>query len=181
MNTWIVLLRGINVGGSNRLPMADLRAALSDDGFTDVCTYIQSGNIVLSAEDGLDTGAVAARIGATIDHRFGFSPSVWAITLDRFDEVIEANPFPQAAAYPKLVHFVLTAGPPAPSTLDELSALVVPGEEVHVEGDMIYLFAPHGIGRSKMAAAVGKASRTNTTSRNYRSIMAIRKLAEQGR
>ncbi len=159
--------------------MAELRDALTNDGFADVCTYIQSGNIVLASVDGLDSGTVSARIRAVIGDRFGFSPSVWAITRDQFDQAVEANPFPQAETDPKLVHFVFTAGSPAPSTLDELRSLAVPGEEAEVDGDVIYLFTPHGLGRSKMAAAVNKVSQTDTTARNYRSVKAIQELAGQ--
>ena len=81
MNAYVVLMRGINVGGKNKIPMAELKLRLEELGFADVATYIQSGNVVLRSE--LDAAAVSAKIEAMLPRKFQLdSPTVRVAALD---------------------------------------------------------------------------------------------------
>ncbi len=93
MNTWVILLRGINVGGKNKLPMAALRECLADLGFEDVVTYIQSGNVVLRSE--LGAGEIQQLIERELPKRFELDSElikVLAISAQQLAEVIERRP-----------------------------------------------------------------------------------------
>jgi uncharacterized protein (DUF1697 family) len=100
---YLALLRGINVGGKNRLPMASLRELLGQIGATEVRTYIQSGNAVF-AHSARETGELAQRISAAIAKAHGFAPAVWVLRMADFERAIAHNPFPEAAEEPKTLH-----------------------------------------------------------------------------
>lgn len=103
MATWIALLRGVNVGGRNRLPMADLRRIFADAGCSSVSTYIQSGNVVFSATI-KSTDCLAGRIAGAIETGFGFRPGIHLLTGAQLEQAIADNPFPDAVDDPKSLH-----------------------------------------------------------------------------
>src|SRR6185436_13604068 len=96
MKICIALLRGINVGGKNLLPMKELVAMLADLGAQKVKAYIQSGNVVF-AWKGKDTSQLANQIRAEINRRRGFDPHILLLELKEFEKVIQQNPFPAEA------------------------------------------------------------------------------------
>lgn len=155
---YIVLLRGINVGGHNKLPMADLRAALTEAGFTKVRSYIQSGNLVLTAPSN-----PREKIEALLKSRFAIESKALCWTAEQFQELAAANPF--ADAEPKSVHYFFCADIPA-LDVKAMDLLRVASERVQTVGKMIFLHAPDGIGRSKLAAAMDRTAGTDTTARN---------------
>ncbi len=175
MTTWIVLLRGVNVGGHRKLPMAALRELLSEVGFGNVRTYIQSGNIVLDSPDS-DSDSVARSIRDAIEGRFGFAPHTFALDIDAFDDAIAANPFRQGKQDPKAVHFFFLAEPDPAADLGGLRELATQGEEFVLTERVLYLHTPNGFGRSKLVERLHRYIRTETTARNYRSVLAIRAL-----
>lgn len=97
MNTYIALIRGINVGGRNKLPMKDLRDVLEGLGHQAVRTYLQSGNVVFQSKNG-DGRKLARDIGAAIRENHPFAPEVLVLTMDELRDVLAANPFPEARA-----------------------------------------------------------------------------------
>ncbi len=175
MTTWIVLLRGVNVGGRHKLPMAALRELLAEVGFENVRTYIQSGNIVLESADG-DRHSVARSIRAAIEGRFGFAPHTFVLDVDAFDAAIAANPFSQGDEDPKAVHFFFMAEPDPTADLDALRQLATQGEEFALTAGVFYLHTPNGFGRSKLVERMRRFIGAETTARNYRSVRAIRAL-----
>lgn len=175
MTTWIVLLRGVNVGGHRRLPMAALRELLAEVGFGNVRTYIQSGNIVLDSPDG-DRDSVARSVQGAIEGRFGFAPHTFVLDVDAFDAAIVANPFPEGKQDPKAVHLFFLAEPDPAADLDGLRELATQGEEFVLTETVFYLHTPNGFGRSKLAERLHRFIGTETTARNYRSVQAIRAL-----
>src|SRR5580704_10248557 len=97
MATHVALLRGINLGGRNRVAMADLRALVSDLGHTDVATYIQSGNVLFTAEasaDSADSAALARAMTEAIEARLGVTAPVVVVTREELGEILAANPYP---------------------------------------------------------------------------------------
>lgn len=170
MNKYVLLLRGINVGGHNKLPMADLRDILASLGYEDIATYIQSGNVVLSAKTAPD----AAAITAAIDKRFGFSPRILVVAGKQFVAVADANPYKDDDLDGKFLHVWYLAGPAA-ADMDGLEARKGPNERFTLTEDAFYLRAPDGIARSKLANDVEKLLGVEGTGRNLNT---VRKLLE---
>jgi uncharacterized protein (DUF1697 family) len=162
---FVVLLRGINVGGHNKLPMKDLREILEALGYDSVQTYIQSGNAVLSAAARPD----AAGIAAAIEKRFGFAPGVLVISAKQFRAVADANPYVDEAEEPKHLHISFLSQPAAPD-MDALSSRKSATEQYTLTDDAFYLLAPDGIGRSKLAADVERLLGVEATGRNLNTV-----------
>lgn len=167
----IILLRGINVGGHNKLPMAEFKTVLEGLGARDVKTYIQSGNAVLRGN--IDGQA----IGAAIEDAKGFRPSVMVLSRARFVAIADANPFPNAEG--KTVHIWFLAEPPHFDTkrADELATST---ERYRVTDTAIYLHAPDGIGRSKLAAKIEALAQVPATARNWNTMIKLLTLSKQG-
>ena len=160
MATHVALLRGINVGGKNKVAMADLREVVAELGHDDVSTYIQSGNVLFSPDQGdADTSALAAALAAAITDRLGVSAPVVVLTRDELAAAIAANPFP-AEPDPKRVHAVLLSGAlgaEAAGKIDDAlarSAGKDARDELATVGRTLYLHTPDGFGNSELAAAV---------------------------
>lgn len=175
MTTWIVLLRGVNVGGRHKLPMAALRVLLAEVGFQNVRTYIQSGNVVLDSQHG-DRDSVARSVRDAIEGRFGFAPHTFVLDADTLDAAIAANPFAQGGQDPKAVHFFFLAEPDPTADLDGLRELATQGEEFALTERVLYLHTPNGFGRSRLVERLPRYVHTDTTARNLRSVRAIRAL-----
>ncbi|MEO1087012.1 MAG: DUF1697 domain-containing protein, partial [Acidobacteriota bacterium] len=177
MTTFVALLRGINVGGKNVLPMKDLKAMLTDLGAAGVRTYIQSGNAVFSAEADAAAG-LGDRLADAIEAARGFRPQTLVLGAAELAAIADANPFPEATAEPKTLHFfVLERTPPAPD-LDALRAIARDSERFELIDRCFYLHAPDGIGRSKLAAKAEKALGVPATARNRRTLSKILELAD---
>lgn len=175
MNTYIALLRGINVGGKHSLPMKELVGLLEGLGAEAVKTYIQSGNVVFQSAS-TDTQALASRITAAINQKKGFEPQVLILTLAAFDEAMAENPFPEAEEDPRSLHLgFLESVPPSPK-LDELEALRKENERFRLVGSVFYLHAPDGIGRSKLAEKSERLLGVPMTDRNWRTVCKLREL-----
>ena len=173
---WVALLRGINVGGSNRLPMAELRELFTKAGCADVRTYIQSGNVVFRATDE-EHEELAARLADEIEEARGFRPGILLLTRDDLDAAAEANPFPEAASEPKTLHLWFLAHEPADPDLDTLDDLRVATERYELHRSVLYLWAPDGFGRSKLAGRAERAVGVEATARNWRTVEKLRELA----
>ena len=174
MATWIVLLRGINIGGHHVVPMKKLRELLESSGFSRVETYIQSGNCVFSSEIE-DRDRIGETVSGLIDGEFGFRPSAFVLTPDEVEAALAGNPFP--ADNPKFVHLQFLAGPPAKADFEGLRAVAQPGEDFALTGDVLYLYLPHGSGRSPIAQKLGQFVKADMTGRNIASVMKIAELA----
>jgi uncharacterized protein (DUF1697 family) len=148
MARWIVLLRGVNVGGANRLAMADLRVLMGSLGHTSVSTYIQSGNIVLTSA-GSDRDGLAAEICAGIELAHGLSVSAVLRTPHELRAAIAANPFTTEPEATKVLITFLSAVPAA-EHLAKLERDRFSPDQFQLLGSEIYMHYPTGAGRSKM-------------------------------
>jgi uncharacterized protein (DUF1697 family) len=178
MKTYIALFRGINVGGKNVLPMKELVALLERLGFQDVKTYIQSGNAVFRSKEE-DTSGLSNRISAAIKRSCGFEPQVLLLELDELENAIASNPFPEAESEPKTLHVNFLASTPKNPDLEALEGIKGDRERFVVKGSVLYLHAPEGIGRSKLAASAEKLLGVAMTGRNWRSVLKIMAMAKQ--
>jgi uncharacterized protein (DUF1697 family) len=177
MDTWIALLRGINVGGRNILPMAELVADLESLDLRDVKTYIQSGNVVFRSS-GEVPASLGVDIASAIENRHGFRPQVLIVSADQWKDAMESNPFPEAEAEPKTLHLFFLASVPADPDLEALSIAQAPSERFHLTDRVFYLHAPDGIGRSKLAAKAEKLLGVPVTARNWRTVHKLWEMAE---
>lgn len=173
----VALLRGINVGGKNRLPMKDLAATFEASGCTDVRTYIQSGNVVYRA-----TEAVARRVpGAVaraIESEHGFASPVVTRTCAELEAAASANPFLKNGVDEKALHVAFLLERPTEPLVARLEPDRSPGDRFAVVGREIYLHCPNGIGRSKLTTSYFDAKLgTVSTLRNWRTVQKLVALA----
>jgi uncharacterized protein (DUF1697 family) len=169
---YAILLRGINIGPSNRIPMAELRGLLTDDGFDDVATYLQSGNVVLSST--LTPGAAARRCEELIAERFGLRIRALVRTHAELDAVVRADPLAEAPANPKGYQVTFLESSPDPDIVPRLAAAATPEERFAVIGREIYAWHPDGIARSKLATLLaGRAFQGAATARNWTTVTAL--------
>jgi uncharacterized protein (DUF1697 family) len=174
MTTFIALLRGINVGGHRKVPMAALRDCLSQTGLDDVRTYVQSGNIVFRS--GADARSLIVLLAEAIEARFGFPVAVFVRTAAEWEEIMAANPFPDFTPASNLV-VIVTDEPPAPDAMAALREAAAPGEEAQAAGGAIFLKLPDGQARSKLAEQASRVFKDRGTARNWRTMSALRDLA----
>ena len=179
MNTYIALFRGINVGGSNILPMKLLITLLENLGCRNVTTYIQSGNAVFRHEEN-DASLLTGKIAAAVHQSHGFEPYVILLTVDKLKRAMASNPFPDAETDPSKLHLFFLASVPENPNLDVLKGIRAQSERFAVKRDVAYLHAPDGIGRSKLAARVERALGVAGTGRNWRSVCKILEMASKG-
>lgn len=172
MHTWIALIRGINVGGHNKMPMTALARTLEHAGCVDVRTYIQSGNVVFASPLKSKT-ALAKQLGDAIESEFAFRPQVLLLSAAEFNAAVTNNPFPHAVDAPKSLHFFFLEGPPKSPDLAGIAKLAASTEHYRLIDAVFYLHAPEGIGRSKLAAGVERKLGTATTARNYSTILKL--------
>ena len=178
MSIWVALFRGINVGGKNVLPMKDLAALLEGLGGTDVRTYIQSGNAVLSVDD-VDGSALEERIADAILTAHGFRPRVIVLTSEQLGQAVAANPFPDAESEPKSLHLFFLSRRPASPDVEGLNAIKADSETFVLAEDVFYLHAPDGIGRSKIVARAERLIGVDVTARNWRTVTKVLEMATQ--
>ena len=156
MATHIALLRGINVGGRNKVSMADLRAVVAGLGHADVATYIQSGNVLFTSDE-TDTETLAAALEEAIASRLGVSPSVIVLSRDDLARTVRDNPYPDEPD-PRKVHAVFFRGPVpagAAQAIEEGQRRAAERgggkDSARVVGGTLYVHTPDGFGRSELA------------------------------
>ncbi|MXY87478.1 MAG: DUF1697 domain-containing protein [Dehalococcoidia bacterium] len=171
----VALLRGINVGGKNKLPMKDLATLFREAGCEDVRTYIQSGN-VLFRSGSTPADVIPSLISASIQERFGYRIPVVTRTAGDLRATVEANPFAAAEADKLLVLFLADA--PDPEQVEALDPHRSPGDEFAVVGREIFLHCPNGFARSKLTNSYfDSALSTTSTGRNWRTVGKLLELA----
>lgn len=178
METFVALLRGVNVGGKNTLPMKELVRLLETLGAQRVRTYIQSGNAVFEASAPHARG-LARRIGTRIQQDFGFEPLVMLLQRKALETAVTNNPYPEAQVPGNTLHLGFMGAIPAPERLEKVAALKTASEQLQVVDRVLYLHAPDGIGRSKLAARTESLLGVELTLRNWHTVCALLKLAQQ--
>ena len=178
MKTRVVLLRGINVGGKNLLPMKELVAILEELGGSGIRTYIQSGNAVCVGPEG-EAAALSRRIQNAVSARCGFEPQVLVLPATDIETAIRENPFAEADGEPKSVHVGFLASVPTNPDLQALEDLRSDSERFQLVGGFFFLHAPEGMARSKLAARAEKHLGVTTTFRNWRTVRALQGLAAE--
>ena len=174
---YVALLRGVNVGGRNKLPMADLRSIFTEAGCAAVQTYIQSGNVVFEAAPDL-AGRVPEIVTLSIQQRFGFESAVVIRSGEELRQVAASNPF-DASGDPRLLHVAFLAEAPSDEAVAHLDPERSPQDAFAVQGRHVYLHYPNGVAGSKLtneylSAQLGTAS----TMRNWRTVVTLLEMVE---
>lgn len=168
----VVLLRGINVGGKNRLPMAELRSIAAELGFAGAVTHLQSGNLVLPAVTA-SPAQVASALTAAIRDRVGLDLAIVTRTASQWAAVVSANPFRRESADGTKVHVVFLEAE-ATDGVRDLDAEPFAPESLVVSGSELYLSLPNGLGRSRLASTLSRVHNANTgTTRNWNTVVAL--------
>ncbi|MBI4519900.1 MAG: DUF1697 domain-containing protein [Gemmatimonadetes bacterium] len=176
----IALLRGINVGGKHRLPMADLVAMFREAGCGDVRSYIQSGNVLFSADATLFR-RVPGLISEAILDRFGFAAPVLTRSVAELADIAAHNPFVDDGVDAKTLHVAFLLDRPGKARIAALDPDRSPPDEFVVRGREIYLRCPNGMGRSKLTAPYFDSTlQTTSTARNWNTVRKLLELARGG-
>ena len=177
MARYVALLRGINVGGHGKLPMADLRALLSGLGHGQVATYVQSGNAVFTSPSG-DAEALARELEAELAARHRLTPMVLVLAAAELHRVVAVNPYPEVSEA-KQLHVVFRQ---EQLSAAEVEGVVAAAERASAKGSpdsaaivagVLYLHTPDGLGRSLLAAQLARAggvAGAGSTSRNWATV-----------
>jgi uncharacterized protein (DUF1697 family) len=174
---FVALLRGINVGGKNRLPMSGLSAIFSGVGCTDVKTFIQSGNVIFHAGDRL-APVVPELVSEALAKQFGLRVPVVLRTAAELERAARANPFLRADVDVATLHVAFLAEQPTRSQLASLDPLRSPPDEFIAVHREVYLRLPNGGGRSKFTNAYFDAKLgTTSTVRNWRTVLTLVQMA----
>lgn len=176
MKTWIMLMRGINVGGKNLLPMKTLRQLIEDVGGENVATYIQSGNAVFRHTE-TDAPELAQQVRNSVGAACGFEPQVLLLGAEDLERAIRGNPFAAETADPKSLHLWFLSQSAERANIDGMNALRSASERFELIDTVFYLHAPDGIGRSKLAARVERLLGVDATARNWRTTNKVFEMA----
>ena len=178
-NCYVVLLRGVNVGGHNKLRMAEFAELLEELGFTGVRTYIQSGNVVLGA-GAKEARSLSSRISEALEERFGLQIPIVTRKASAFRAVLKNNPFLAEGAEIGSLHAGLLASKPKAAAIAELDPELSPGDEFRVVGDTIYIHCPNGLARTKLTNVYfDRKLNTISTYRNWKTVMKIDSMIDE--
>ncbi len=173
----VALLRGINVGGNKRVPMADLRDLIADLGNTDIATYVNSGNVVFSSASN-DTARVAADIEAAVADRLGVESAVIVRTADEMASVIAADPLGRLASEPSQHLVGFCRDTPTADAAKRLSALAIAPDKCVLKGRELHIWCPRGVAGSRLfKAPLDRHLGTVMTARNWNTVVRLSEMA----
>jgi len=169
---YVALLRGINVGGKNKLAMKDLAAIFAAAGCTGVQTYVQSGNVVFAADHGLvQIDGLADYVSSEILRLYGLSIPVVLRSAEDLQRVLAENPFVHAGVAQELLHVYFLRDVPSASALESLDSNRSAGDTFVVSGGAIYLHLPNGVARTKLTNVYfDRMLGTVSTMRNWKTV-----------
>jgi uncharacterized protein (DUF1697 family) len=170
---YVALLRAVNVGGKNKMPMADLRDLFESLGHTEVSTFIQSGNVVFVAADSVTPKSLET----AISNRFNVDTTIVLRTPSELEKVVKANPFRSAGTSKLHVGFMTQR--PSAAVMAALDAEHFSPEEFAIQGRELYLHLPNGMGRSKLPAYLDRQLAIPTTVRNWNTVTKLIELARR--
>jgi uncharacterized protein (DUF1697 family) len=174
---FVVLLRGVNLAGRNRVSMPALREALGDADFTDIATYVQSGNVVLTSRK------AAERVGRDVERllaeRFDLEIRVVVRTRAELAAVVHRDPFAKIATDTKRYQVTFLESPLRADVVRKLEGVATDRERVKHVGREVYAWHPDGVGRSKLAVLLaGNGLGVTATARNWRTVTKMLELAD---
>ncbi len=177
MARYAALLRGVNVGGRQRVDMAALRDCLSEAGYRDVSTYIQSGNVLFGAP-AVAEATLADRMQRDLRRAFGLDVTVLIRSRAQLQRISTKNPWLRSRADPSTLHITFLGGTPSRAAARELAGRPSGADECVVAGREVYLRCPGGYGRTKLTnSALEHVLDVPATTRNWKTVLTLRDLA----
>jgi len=186
MTVYAALLKGINVGSSNRIKMEDLKKVFESMGIIRIKTYIQSGNVIFESEE--KGTLLRKKIEMGIEAAFGFAAVVVLRTKDEVDEIIQNCPFSQeeisqaeeSNSEGESLYVALLPEEPRKGSVEKIEALKTGNDDIRFKGRDAYILLRHSIRNSKLAAGLQKLEGTSTV-RNWKTLQNISKLMKEQR
>jgi uncharacterized protein (DUF1697 family) len=179
MPVLISMLRGVNVGGHNKIKMEVLRALYESLKLDSPRTYVQSGNVIFRTRE-KKSAALAKKIQTAIERKFGFRPEVILRTTGEMRTAIAASPFAGRNLEPGKTVMTFLAGDARLEAANELLALKNFPEELHLLGRELHIYFPDGMGKSKLPwPKIEKLLATPGTARNWNSVTRMLAMAEE--
>lgn len=177
MPTYLALLRGINVGGHRKVPMAELRGVATDLGFADVQSYIQSGNLVFTTTG--KAAAIEAALEQAVEQHFGFPVDIVVRTQQQWQDCMADNPFAATSGKePNLVMLALSKRPLAKACGGQLQERATAGEQVRQVGGALWIHYAKGVGKSKLTPALlDRLAGSPVTARNWNTVQQLAAMA----
>lgn len=176
MNTYISLLRGINVSGQKSIKMVDLKTLYESLSFIDVETYIQSGNVLFKSPEN-DTQKLKAKIETAIKSKYGFVVPVQIISKTEMEKVVKNMPFKGEMELNRLFATFL-AEKTVLNAMEEIETLKTQNDEVVFTEKVIYLYIPSGYGKSKLDNnTIERKLKVKATTRNWKTVLKLVEMA----
>ena len=177
--TYIALLRGINVSGAKTIKMEALRLTFQKLGFENVSTYIQSGNVVFTAAE-TKTSELAAKITGAIKTDFGFDVPVIVLSAAELQTITRNNPLNDGTRDEAFLHVTFLAESPAAFNFSDIEAKKQGEEEIMISGKVVYLYCPHGYGKTKLTNTFLESKlKVATTTRNWKTTCELLRMTEE--
>ncbi|MBL6445335.1 DUF1697 domain-containing protein [Fulvivirga sp. 29W222] len=178
MQTYIAILRGINVSGANKIKMDDLRARLTDLGFQNVKTYIQSGNVIFDYKP-IDPLVLAKKLQQKIKEEYSYKVPVIVAGAEELKQVIINNPFlKERNEDPGKLHVTFLAEPANDENMSKIDASGYLPDEFKINGKEVYLFCPNGYGRTKLTNNFFESKlKVTATTRNWKTVNTLLNMA----
>jgi uncharacterized protein (DUF1697 family) len=173
---FVALFSGINVGGNRIVKMAELRSFFEELGFADVASYVQSGNVVFRSRKG-NAATLTRQLEAAFEKKWGFHSRIMVRDLDWFARLASENPYPEVAGEPTKLHAYALERQPTADEIARLAEKCTGPERFEIKGDVLYLHAPDGLGKSVFAALIPRVLKVPGTARNWRTVLALLEMA----
>ncbi|MGH9043734.1 MAG: DUF1697 domain-containing protein [Acidimicrobiales bacterium] len=179
MPTWICLLRAINLGKTNKVAMPVLREIMATNGFREVRTYLQSGNVV-SESDHLAPDEVSVLVGSLVARNFGVTTPVVVRRRAQLTRLIERNPFRDAALQrPKQLHVYFLETTPSKDVTEAVRTHALTANDCHLDGCHLYVDHRSGVAGSKLTPQfLDRLLGVSGTARNWRTVLALEEMAK---
>lgn len=178
MTTWAALLRGINLGGHNKVPMGELREVVEELGLTNAETYLRSGNLVIDSD--LPESALARALQDGIEERFGLEVPVICRSARQLGQIASTHPFSSLGLDDRLLHVAFLDREPGEKLDDLIDPADYLPDRLHSDGRDIYLAYPNGSGRSKLSHSLLESRLgVSVTARNWRTVTKLAEMVEK--
>lgn len=178
MTLYLALLRGINVGGRSRVPMKELAAAMQSNGYENVTSYLQTGNVFFESEQ-TDVNELASDLQELILTEFGTTTPVVIRTSDQYEAASTTHPFGDHEDDFKKLHVMFLDLEPEPAAIEGLDSDRSPGDSFRVDGREIYLHLRNGAGRTKLTIDYfERCLGVVATGRNWNTVQTLRSMME---
>lgn len=179
MSTYLALLRGINVSGQKLIKMTDLKELFETQGFLNVQTYIQSGNVIFSSTE-RSTDKIKNIISNSIKQMFRFDVGILILTPDMTEYVLKYNPFIKKKKEEDKLYVTFLSEQPSTDNIKKLNSIDYSPEEYIIDGKLVYLHVPNGYGKAKLNNNFFENKlKVEATTRNWKTINKLWELSNK--